>query len=205
MDARKYVAAGAAALVMGGGLGAAVLANAADPTPSPTAAPSAGSTATPGTGQGQAGQGQPGKGGKDMGGERRGAGVVMRDEVAQAVADKLGIDKTTLTDAAKAVADELRAQHQAAGQTGTKPDRDAMRDEALTALANKLGVDKAKLVAAVDEAEAAQQAAHLAEGRADFKTRIDQAVADGKITQADADSILKGYDAGLLGGGRGTR
>lgn len=212
MDTKKLVAGTVASLILTGGLGTAVFAH-ADTTASPT--PAASSSAQPAQNGQQAQNGHKGQqagehrgGGKGQGMGNGGGFGIMNDETAKAVATKLGIDQTKLTDAAKAVFEDLRAQHKATkgtsatpGTQQTRPDRTAMEDEFASALATKLGVDNDALKSALDEARTAEQASHKAEARTGLKTRLDKAVTDGKISQADEDSILKGFDAGVLGGG----
>ncbi|MEJ3747319.1 hypothetical protein WEI85_29040 [Actinomycetes bacterium KLBMP 9797] len=106
----------------------------------------------------------------------------------------------------------------------TRTDRDqqrAERDAALAkALATELGVPEDKVAAALDkvreqlkpqdqpkDGQGAQQS--QADRQAALKSRLDQAVKDGKLTRQEADAILKAYEAGVLrggpGGGRGPR
>jgi hypothetical protein len=83
---------------------------------------------------------------------------------------------------------------------GTKPseaDREARETAYVTALAKELGVTQAKLTAALETV----RSAHEAEHRTQLGERIDEAVAAGKLTAADKASVLKAFDAGVLGGG----
>jgi len=78
-----------------------------------------------------------------------------------------------------------------------KPDP-AERDATLAkALAPKLNVDEAKIKTALDEIRAARQADRAAE----LKTRLDTAVKDGKLTQAEADGVQKAVEQGVIGAG----
>jgi hypothetical protein len=92
-----------------------------------------------------------------------------------------------------------------------RPDRDAIRtqrrDELATALAAELGVDKAKVTAALDKIAAARQADHKADRLTNLKTRLDAAVAEGKLTAEQAAAILDAAEAGVLprGGPGGHR
>ena len=68
-----------------------------------------------------------------------------------------------------------------------------MRDAALAkALADKLGIDEAKVTAALTEIRTARQA----ERAAALKERLDEAVADGTLTQAEADARHQGSGEG---------
>lgn len=81
--------------------------------------------------------------------------------------------------------------------------RAARQDELAAGLATELGIDKAKVAAALEKVQTAQEAKAKADRSAALKTRLDAAVKDGKITQAQADAILKATEAGVLGGGPG--
>jgi multidrug efflux pump subunit AcrA (membrane-fusion protein) len=81
------------------------------------------------------------------------------------------------------------------------------RQEFAEALAKELGVPVEKVTAALDKV----RGQHRPEGRpgrgddadrqARLKERLDQAVADGKLTRAEADAVLKAVESGVLGGG----
>ena len=194
--------AGMAAAAIGLGVSAAARADTPTPTPTPT------SSATPGQGQSNGqGNGQQGNGwGKEA---RRGTGrlggLVRGALGGQAVSDlatKLGVDETQLRDALKAVRDGIRADRQAAkdgsGATGfAKPDRGAMQDELATKLATKLGISADKVKAALSELQSAARA----QREKAFSDRLDQAVRDGTLTQAEADAVKKAAKAGVIGMG----
>jgi hypothetical protein len=72
--------------------------------------------------------------------------------------------------------------------TTTTPPRQALADAFLSDVAGKLGIDVAKLRAAL-------QAAAI--------DRVNQAVKDGKLTQAQADPIIQRIQSGALGAGPG--
>ena len=87
-----------------------------------------------------------------------------------------------------------------------------------SALAKELGVDEGKVSAALDKlrdekADAKADAKGNEKGdkapregeRQDLKTRLDTAVKEGKLTQAEADAVLKAAEAGILGPGGGHR
>lgn len=72
------------------------------------------------------------------------------------------------------------------------------QDELATALAKELGIDKAKVAAALTKVQAERKAAAKADQIARMKTRLDAAVAAGKLTRAEADAILKAAESGVL-------
>jgi hypothetical protein len=78
--------------------------------------------------------------------------------------------------------------------------RAQQRDAYAEALAKELGIDKAKVLAALDKVDAAQAEQAKADRIAALKTRLDAAVADGKLTREQADAILKAAEAGVLNG-----
>lgn len=172
------VATGVGLTVVGAGVAASTAF--ADPTPTP---PNSSSSGYPG------GTGYGGKGS----GQHRGT-----DTMATELATKLGLDQTKVSDALKAVRQDMRNQNENQ-QPGQRPDP-ATRDADLAkALAPKLGVDEAKIKTALDEIRTAHQAQR---GQA-LKTKLDQAVKDGKLTQAEADAVQKAVDDGIIGrGGR---
>ena len=81
---------------------------------------------------------------------------------------------------------------------GTKPDQ-ASRDAATAkSLAESLGIEESKVTAALEELRSEKQAQKASA----LKTRLDQAVADGKLTQAEADAVTKAVESGVIGSGR---
>jgi broad specificity phosphatase PhoE len=74
-----------------------------------------------------------------------------------------------------------------------------------SALAKELGVDEAKVTAALENLRTERSSERTeAKGdrkkgqRQDLKTRLDAAVKEGKLTQAEADAVLKAVEAGIL-------
>ncbi len=162
----------AGALALGGAAGAATLARADDPTATPTA----GATATPGAGQ------------RGQHGGQRGS------HDAAALATKLGLEESVVSDAMDAV----RTAQRSADKTGTAAEREAAHVKALAA---ELKVDEATLTKALAEirAEAGQKRDQA------FSSRLDEAVSDGTLTQAEADAVRKAADAGVISKGGGRR
>lgn len=175
---KTAVAVAAGVLALGAGVGIAGVAS-ADPTPNPN--PTATGTPTPGTERGGPG------GGRHRGGVR---------DVSE-LASLLGVTEAKLTEALQAIREERRTNPPPADQTREQ------RDAALaTSLAEKLGVEEAKVTAALAEVRAAHQAEHAAA----LKERLDAAVADGTLTQAEADAVTKAVEQGVIhAGGRGPR
>jgi len=91
--------------------------------------------------------------------------------------------------------------------SSAQADRDARRtakqDAEAEALAKELGIDKAKVLAALEKVRTAQQTEAKADRTTRLKEQLAQSVTDGKLTQAEADAILKANEAGVLTGGGG--
>lgn len=81
---------------------------------------------------------------------------------------------------------------------------EAQRDMA-ERLAEELGVDVDKVEAALEKVRSEMQAEHQAERLAELETRLDEAVASGDLTQAQADAILEAAENGVFPGGPGGR
>lgn len=182
---KTVVAVAAGVLALGAGVGIAGVAS-ADPTPTPSPSASASGTPTPGTGG-------PDRGGRHGHGFRDGA-------FAADLASKLGVSEEKVTEALRAIWEENRPTAKPDDQT-TPPDP-AERDAALAkALAEKLGIDEAKVTTALEEIRTARQA----ERAAALKERLDAAVADGTLTQAEADAVTKAVEKGVINPGGGPR
>ena len=178
---KTAVAVAAGVLALGAGVGIAGVA-AADPTPTPNPTSTASGSATPGTDR--------------PGGGRHGSGVRDGARVAE-LASKLGVSEDRVRDALQAIHDERRSSAPPTDQT---PEQ---RDAALAkALAEKLGIEETRVTSALAELRAARQA----ERAAAVKERLDAAVADGTLTQAEADAVTKAIEQGVINvGGRGPR
>jgi hypothetical protein len=184
MSSTKRITLGvsAAALALGAGFGIAGMASAAT-TPAPAPSTSATSDATPGTTDG------PGKhGGHGRGGDRAGVQV-------SGLAAKLGVDEAKLTEALKAFRDANKPTPPA---EGTKPDHAAREAALAKSLASSLGIEESKVTAALEELRTAAQADHASA----LKARLDKAVTDGTLNQAEADAVAKAVEKGVIGGGR---
>lgn len=178
----------AAGAVAGGATAASLSANAADDTGSSSAS----SASAASSAAGERGPGGPG-------GHGRGPGLD-----AAALAEALGVSEDKVSDALDKAREATKpddADKPAAGERPTPPteaERTARQAALAKALAEELGIDQAKVTAALESV----RAAHDAERRTDLAERLDQAVADGELTAGDKASVLKAYDAGVLGGPR---
>jgi hypothetical protein len=176
------VSAAVGVTALGAALGFSSLAS-ADPTPTPTPSgtPSAG---TPDSNQtGRTGDHGPGRG-------------MRGEQLAQQLADKLGVAQDKVATALQ----EVREENQPTAQPdpSQRPDL-AERDAALAkALAAKLNIDEAKIKAALDEIRSERQAAAAAA----LKERLDAAVTAGTLTQAEADAVQKAVEKGVIHAGR---
>ncbi|RKR19533.1 hypothetical protein [Arthrobacter oryzae] len=174
---------GAAAVALGAGLGVAGMASATT-TPSPSPSPTPSSSAPGGAFAD----------GRGMHGGHHGHGGAQLGNRAKELAAKLGVDEAKVIDALRAFRDANRPA--APPADGQRPDH-AAREKALAAsLAKSLGIDEAKVTAALEELRAAGYANHAAE----LKPRLDQAVKDGTLTQAEADAVTKAAEKGVIGG-----
>lgn len=140
-------------------------------------------------------------------GEGRGHGPGDRGrsgEQAAALAEALGLEESAVTAAMQAVRDELKPEAPAEGETRTPPteeEREARAAEMASALADELGVSEQQVTDALESLGAERKA----EARSALADRLDAAVADDSLTDADKESVLKAFDAGVLGGERHGR
>lgn len=182
---RKNIALGAstAAVALGVSLGATGMAWATT-----TPAPSASSSAVAGTSSDSGSTGERMKDGRGGHGLR---GVHVAD-----LAAKLGVDETSVSDALQAARDAAMAT--SGTETGEKPDREAMEASLAVSLADSLGLKQAAVQTAIDELKAEKEA----ERAAALQERLNAAVTDGSLTQAEADGAAKAVELGLIGGGK---
>lgn len=198
--------AGGAAAAIAVGVGAAARADTPTPTPSPTTSSAPGKSgsapgqqAGPGQGNGNPGKGW-GPGGRHGMGGLGGMGRFGLGGDVAALAQKLGVDESKLRAALVTVRDEIQAERKADRANGTTPPKmGALGDEAANKLAKQLGISADKVKTAISELRAAAQASR----QQALASRLDQAVKDGKLSQAEADAVKKAAKLGIIGmGGR---
>lgn len=130
-------------------------------------------------------------------------------QIAKVLAEELGLKQAVVQKALDAVRDDLRPDKPAEGTAPTPPTEAerAERQAALaTALAKELGVSEAKVKAALEVLHETMEAEHeerRTESRAELVTRLDAAVKAGTLTEADKASVLKAFDAKIIGDGPG--
>jgi Spy/CpxP family protein refolding chaperone len=125
-----------------------------------------------------------------------------REQMAGELASALGLSEDKVEAALEAVREELRPERPEDGVRPAPPteeERAAQRAAFAKALADELDISTAKVTAALAELRADAEA----EGRARLAERLDTAIEDGDLTSADKASVLKAYDAGVLGGPAG--
>jgi len=102
----------------------------------------------------------------------------------EAVAAQLGIEVDTFRDAVKAVIEARQeAGEERPGPDATAEERLAARAEFTADVAAELGISAADLEAAFD---------------AVFQAKLDEGVANGRLTQQEADEMLAAYESGTL-------
>ena len=188
----KKIALGIASsvIVLGSGFAAATIASADAPTPTP----SPGQSWQRGGGYGRMGgtatTTNPGAG--MMNGT--GYGAVANSEY---LAGKIGVGQ----DAVTAAMQKYHATNpvQTRGRDLTTAPQDAQHADLAAFLAKELNVPEATVLSALNTQSDVRQA----DRTADLKVSLDQAVTDGRLTQAQADAILKAHDAGVRMGGMG--
>ncbi|MDV3222703.1 hypothetical protein [Intrasporangium sp.] len=173
------------------GLGFSSVAQADETTPSPTTTNQRDSSWDE-----RVGSHGPGHGARHGGGTHVGL---------SSLAEKLGVDEAKLQDAMSAVRDDLRGDLDDLrddvrdGTVDRETIREDMQQKHAAALAEELGIDASEVEAALDEI----RADHEAQREQAVAERLDQAVEDGTLTQAEADAVKKAIDEGVIGGGPG--
>lgn len=121
------------------------------------------------------------------------------------LAEKLGLSESTVQSALETVAEANRDSATKPAEDATDAEREAAREARektlITALAKELGVDEAKVTSAVEALQAEQKTERLEA----LTTKLDAAVEAGTLTQAEADAVVKAYNAGIISGGGGPR
>ncbi len=187
---RTTVAAGVAGL--GLSLGGIALATADDGNGSDNGSTTPGAAAVDGRFPGGPG----GPGGQGL--HRMGPGGDLVAELAEA----LDVSEDDVEAALEAVREELAPEPRAEGAEGEAPapptqeEMEERRDAFAEALAAELGVSADDVTAALEELHADHEAA----ARSMLARRLTAAVQDGTLTRADRASVLKAFDAGVLGG-----
>jgi hypothetical protein len=111
------------------------------------------------------------------------------------LAKELGVSEDKLREAFESIGDDVRPTKRPDGPP-SEADIKAMESKLAAALADKLGLSESKVAAALKKVHQA----HKADRRAELSDRLDAAVKDGKLTKDDKASVLKAFDAGVLGG-----
>jgi len=123
-------------------------------------------------------------------------------QLAATLAKQLGLSESKVKAALDAVREDLRPTKPADGTKPTPPtaaERAAHQAAFVKALAAKLDVSEAKVKAALTVAQTEARATE----RSALKTKLDAAVKAGTLTDADEASVLKAFDAKVIGGGPG--
>jgi hypothetical protein len=142
--------------------------------------------------------------GHKLGGGKHGRHHGDRVGQVAALAAKLGVDEAKVADALRAFRDANRPSGPRAD--GQKPDgqkldrhkldRVAMEGALAASLAKSLGIDEAKVRTALEELRTEARKSRAAA----LKPRLDQAVSDGTLTQAEADAVTKAVERGVIRG-----
>ncbi len=120
------------------------------------------------------------------------------------LAEALGVSESQLQSALDSIREQRESSQTEESAPPAEGDLEERRDQMVDALAEELDLSVAEVTAAFDEV----QQAHADERRTALGDRLDEAVDAGDLTAQDRASVLKAFDAGVLGGperGRGTR
>lgn len=120
------------------------------------------------------------------------------------LAEALGVSETELQSALESVREQLEPSQADRSTPPADGELEERRDQMIDALAEELDLSAAEVTAAF--AELQQERAD--ERRTALGDRLDEAVTAGDLTTEDRASVLKAFDAGVLGGperGHGAR
>lgn len=112
------------------------------------------------------------------------------------LAKELGVSEDELRKAFEAIHDAVRPAEPPKGPP-SEADRKAMESKLAAELATELGISQDKVKSALAE----QRQQMRADRRSALADRLAEAVEDGTLTSDDKASVLKAFDAGVLGGG----
>ena len=136
--------------------------------------------------------------GETAGEHRAGRGHGGKGFDAEALATKLGLTETAVSDAVSAVRDATEAGDRPSSDA-TDEEREAAKDARqsaiVTALAAELNIDEDTVSAALTDIRSEKTAERAAAATA----TLDEAVADGTLTQTEADAVQKAMDAHIMG------
>lgn len=120
-------------------------------------------------------------------------------QLASTLAKQLGLDEDVVKKALDSVRDDLKPTKPADGTKATPPteaERAERQAAFIKALAKELDVAEAKVKAALTLAQTEARATE----RTNLATKLDAAVKAGTLTSADKASVLKAFDAQVIGG-----
>jgi nucleoid DNA-binding protein len=133
------------------------------------------------------------------------------DEFAERLAEALGVEEAEVEAALEDVRDELAPgrpdfDRDELPDPPTEEEREARQAELAAALAEALGIDQSRVEEALEELRAeleTEMEERFGDMRAEMRSglveRLDEAVADGTLTESDKESVLKAYDEGVIG------
>lgn len=144
------------------------------------------SAASSGTDTGSPGRGD---GGRGPGGGHGPGGAEL--------AEALGVSEAELQSALDAVREQLEPSEADRSSPPEEGELEERRDQMIEALAEELGLPAAEVATAFEELQQDRED----ERRTALEDRLDEAVTAGDLSDGDRASVLKAFDAGVLGGG----